>query len=134
MTADSLDYRRLGKQRVEAFQIINVLTGVQKTKGWHNHPAVRMWENNIDALKLYHNEIIKGWLRRGYKNNMSLYDVPDNPEMPWWMNNEEIHRSHRARLIAKLPAYYESQWPEDKGYNNSKYWWPVNETKTFKII
>ena len=29
-----LDYRRLGKQRVEAMQILNVLLGRRKTKGW----------------------------------------------------------------------------------------------------
>lgn len=133
-TADSLDYRRLGKQRVEAFQIINVLTNVQKTAGWRNHPAVKMWENNIDALKLYHNEIIKGWLRRGYRNNMNLYEVVENPEMPWWMGNEDMHRSHRARLIVKLPDYYEKQWPADKGFNEGRYWWPVNNTKSFKTI
>ena len=34
-----LDYRRLGKQRVEAYQILNVLLGRTKTKGWSNHPA-----------------------------------------------------------------------------------------------
>ena len=34
----SLDYRRLGKQRVEAFQILNVLLGRTETKGWSlNH-------------------------------------------------------------------------------------------------
>ena len=41
-TARSLDYRRLGKQRVEAYQIWRALKGI--TKGWRNHPAARAWE------------------------------------------------------------------------------------------
>ena len=46
-----LDYRRLGKQRVEAHQILNVLLDRTQTKGWRNHPIVRMWEGYEDALK-----------------------------------------------------------------------------------
>ena len=54
-----LDYRRLGKQRVEAWQILNVLRGVdnegnpKEHKGWVNHPATRMWEGHIAALARY---------------------------------------------------------------------------------
>lgn len=40
-TAKILDYRRLGKQRVETWQVLLALGG--KSKGWVNHPAVRMW-------------------------------------------------------------------------------------------
>ena len=40
-----LDYRRLGKQRVESHQILNVLLDRTQTKGWRNHPIVRMWED-----------------------------------------------------------------------------------------
>jgi hypothetical protein len=42
-SAKCLDYRRLGKQRVEVYQIINILEGKNKTNGWVNHPAVKMW-------------------------------------------------------------------------------------------
>ena len=38
-----LDYRRLGKQRVEARQIYNILIGNTKSNAWRNHPAVLMW-------------------------------------------------------------------------------------------
>jgi hypothetical protein len=48
-----LDDKRLGKQRVETYQLIRALEGT--TKGWRNHPACVMWEKNIDALKLYFN-------------------------------------------------------------------------------
>ena len=36
LTMECLDYRRLGKQRVEAFQILRALRG--ETDGWTNHP------------------------------------------------------------------------------------------------
>ena len=55
-TARYLDYRRLGKQRVEAYQILNVLTGKSKGNGWKNHPAVKMWKGYENALKLYLNK------------------------------------------------------------------------------
>ena len=46
----SLDSRRLGKQRVEAHQILNILLNRTKTKGWRNHPAVKMWKGHVNAL------------------------------------------------------------------------------------
>ena len=50
-----LDWRRLGKQRVEAHQILNVLLERTDTKGWRNHPITKMWKGYEDALKLYFN-------------------------------------------------------------------------------
>ena len=50
LTAECLDYRRLGKQRVEAMQIINCLEGTGSTH-WTRHPAVRMWVGHTTALK-----------------------------------------------------------------------------------
>ena len=41
-----LDYRRLGKQRVEAMQIHNILTGKNESSAWVNHPAVKMWKGH----------------------------------------------------------------------------------------
>jgi len=39
-SAKCLDYKRLGKQRVEAKQILNILLGETTKAGWTNHPAV----------------------------------------------------------------------------------------------
>ena len=49
----TLDRQRLGKQRVEAFQILNILLERTDRKGWKNHPAVKMWSGYENALKLY---------------------------------------------------------------------------------
>jgi hypothetical protein len=67
--AATLDSRRLGKQRVEAFQILRALRG--EGRGWRNHPAVLMWRGYEDALGLYLNAMIAEWERRGYRNNVS---------------------------------------------------------------
>ena len=129
-----LDYKRLGKQRVETKQILNVLTGVQKTKGWMNHPAVLMWAGYEDALKLYHDYCIKEWVSRGYNNSMELFNQSENVLMPWWLGNENFHRAMRSRLIEKDKDFYLPKFPDDEGFNDGKYFWPINETKTFKII
>ena len=45
-SAKVLDWRRLGKQRVEGMQIINAIENPNK-QGWQNHPAItlelRIW-------------------------------------------------------------------------------------------
>ena len=64
-----LDYRRLGKQRVEAHQILNVLLERTDTKGWRNHPITKMWKGYEDALKMYFNLCVEEWVSRGYNNN-----------------------------------------------------------------
>ena len=43
-TAKCLDYRRLGKQRVETMQILKALS--QENYGWKNHPATK----NVEGL------------------------------------------------------------------------------------
>ena len=70
-----LDYRRLGKQRVEAKQILNVLLDRTTTKGWRNHPITKMWVGYEDALKVYFNMCVKEWIHRGYNNTMELENI-----------------------------------------------------------
>ena len=65
-TAKCLDWRRLGKQRVEANQILNIISGNAKTNAWRNHPAVKMWNGFQESLKQYRNIIIIEWINRGY--------------------------------------------------------------------
>jgi len=131
-----LDYRRLGKQRVEAKQILNVLSGEQKSPGWKNHPAVKMWEGYEDVLKLYHDLCIHEWIKRGYKNNMPMLCTkkPEEIKFPWWLGNENFHKAMRAKLIEKDFIFYSKKFPNDKDFNNSQYFWPDNETKSFRII
>jgi hypothetical protein len=107
-TARCLDYKRLGKMRVESMQLVNIIEGRTKSNAWKNHPAVGLWRNNINALKIYCNTMIEEWIRRGYKNNMKLYNLPLDADVyfPRWFGNEDFHSRHRAALLAKNPEWY----------------------------
>jgi hypothetical protein len=104
-TAKILDYKRLGKQRVEAMQLINVLENSELT-GWKNHPATKQWRGHVNELKKYTNEMIKEWIRRGYKNTMKLYDVDESTCKPWFITWKPMQYSHMASLIRKNKEYY----------------------------
>ena len=113
-TAKCLDYKRLGKQRAEALQIHNIVSGKRTTGGWVNHPAVVMWRDYPDALALYHNTMISEWISRGYNNNMSKEDIDGDIVYPQWLGNDLLHSSHRANLLRKDLEYYSKQgWSED---------------------
>jgi len=130
-----LDNKRLGKQRLEAFQIIKIIEEKTNKGRWKNHPAIKMWEGYLDALKFYFNCCVDEWIKRGFKNNMKKYKIDEkNIIYPWWFGNEDFHKAMRARLIEKDKEFYKSKFPEDENFNNGKYFWPVNETKTFRII
>lgn len=121
----SLDSRRLGKQRVEAYQILNVLLGRTQTKGWRNHPAVKMWEGYENALKLYFNKAVKLWIAKGYKNTMKFEVIEGKIILPKWFGNEKFHASHRSNLLRKDYVYYSKL-----GWNESpdlEYFWPSKE-------
>ncbi len=130
-SAQVLDYQRLGKQRVEAYQIYRCL--INPTR-WKNHPAVKMWDGYRGALAEYHNAMIVEWIKRGYVNNMHYIIYEEKYEYPWWLGNEDFHRAMRSRLIQKNKEFYLPKFPNDEGFNDSKYMWPVNESKTFRII
>ena len=117
-SAQTLDWRRLGKQRVEGMQIINAITGKKRKdgkpyKGWINHPCSVMWKDYVPALKHYTNVIIQEWITRGYNNNMEFYDT-GKIIMPDWIGNEKFHSSHRANLLRKDFDYYSQfGWTEN---------------------
>lgn len=110
-SAECLDYRRLGKQRVEAFQILKAIS--DPAYGWQNHPCVKQWRAYPDALVAYYDVIVQEWIRRGYKNNMPLLNVKEYVK-PWWLGYEEYHASHRSNLLRKNFEYYSRfGWVED---------------------
>lgn len=105
-SAAALDYRRLGKQRLEARQLLRLLRDPGNHSGWRNHPAARMWRGYEDALAVYLNAIISEWIRRGYHNSMELEPVSNAPRLPWWLGDPAFHAAHRANLLRKDPAFY----------------------------
>jgi len=122
-TASALDYRRLGKQRVETKQILMALTG--ESTGWRNHPATKMWDGYERLLCYYGMTMSTEWKSRGYVDNLFPYFVSklevteDGDELPWFIGNEDFHRSHRSNLLRKAPEYYSeifSDVPDDLPY------------------
>jgi hypothetical protein len=135
-SAKSLDNKRLGKQRVETYQILKALLG--ESKGWTNHPATKMWRGHEFQLYEYQTAICAEWSRRGFKDTVMestknlimekgvrpTYNPPD------WASNKALAITHRANLYLKDPIYY--AWFEDevKVYieyvccpEKCKYWW-----------
>jgi hypothetical protein len=121
-SVEALDFQRLGKQRVEAYQILNVLyRGDNTDVAWANHPAVRMWRGHIESLSEYLDCCIVAWIARGGENNMSLTRL-SGPK-PWWFGSDYFHRSHRSNLLRKDEVYYRQfGWTEP---TNLPYVWPV---------
>ncbi|SRR5487761_2180339 len=121
-SATCLDYRRLGKQRLEARQLLRVLQNPEQ-RGWRRHPAALMWSGYEDALALYMNAIITEWKRRGFHNSMELAQIPDAPPMPWWLGDPAFHAAHRSNLLRKDPVFYgQYGWSEPP---DLPYIWPV---------
>ena len=117
-----LDWRRLGKQRVEAKQILNVLLGRTKTKGWVNHPATKMWKGYENALKQYLNECIDHWVSRGYNNNMKKEVIEGDIVYPHWLGDDSFHSTHRSNLLRKDKDFYSQyMWTES---DDMEYYWP----------
>jgi hypothetical protein len=115
----SLDYKRLGKQRVETHQLLNVLLNRTKTKGWRNHPICKMWKGYENALKLYFNLSLDEWIGRGYNNTMKKEKIVGKVIMPVWWGNKEFHSSHKANLLRKDFDFY------------SKYGWSENPANPY---
>lgn len=104
--ATFLDSKRLGKQRLEAKQIINAL---EKGGGWANHPIVGCWANYVSCLKYYYNCILAEWTRRGYQNTMLAYtDLPPPAEIiyPPWVSEPRVQYAMMSQLIQKNGDYY----------------------------
>lgn len=107
----SLDNKRLGKQRLEALQIISIIEGRPKKdgsprKGWKNHPCVIMWTPYVAALKQYFNISLNVWINRGFTNNMQPEPIPSGIILPYWLGFSKFHASHRSNLLRKDYDYY----------------------------
>lgn len=128
-TARILDFRRLGKQRVECAQILSSLLGL--SEGWRKHPTVKMWNGYENQLMAYSLDICCEWQRRGYQDIMKNRILtigaenglsPDWQHPPVWLT-EELCLSHRSNLVRKMPDFYRPIWPDVP--DNLPYLWPV---------
>ena len=127
-SADVLDQKRLGKQRVETYQILNTLAG--NTHGWRNHPAVLMWAGSELFLVRYGLAMCDVWIDRGYNDSLwpkikrfeqSFLAGSDSP--PFWWGDPELHISHQSNLVRKLPDHYKQYFPNVRA--DLEYYWPI---------
>ena len=137
-SAACLDYRRLGKQRVECKQLLQAL-GVPvggplaaKPSSWRSHPAARMWQGYEYSLSVYGIAVCQQWRSRGYRDTL-LPQIEDaawtvlrrgnDSGVPPWLGDECFHASHRSNLLRKLPEHYSQfGWSEP---NDLPYVWPI---------
>lgn len=138
-SARALDDRRLGKQRVEALQILRALT--RPVYGWKQHPAVRMWQGFEEALGSYGLAVCHEWRRRGFTDTVEtkILDelrgagvaVPPRTQarlaeagaLPPWLGEEPLHRAHRSALLRKDREHYSEQFGDED--DDLPYVWPV---------
>lgn len=143
-SARCLDNRRLGKQRVEAKQILLAL-GVPV--GQHNgnpssrrknHPAVKMWYGFERALAHYAIAICDEWRARGFQDTLTEQFVQASEwirltygdiapssvaGIPGWIGDPAFHAAHRSNLLRKDPEHYSRLgWSEP---SDLPYVWPA---------
>lgn len=149
----SLDSKRLRKQSLECCQILNTLLFPTEKKGWINHPAVKMWADCPGSLVDYLYECLKENRIRGFKTDWAASQLQHynllalRYDQPIWLGDEEIHSSHRARLLQKgfeeklkygdkahgtIDWYKQFNWDEMQNPElfTKEYIWATNITET----
>lgn len=134
----ALDDTRLGKQRVEAMQILRALT--RPAYGWKHHPAVKMWRGYEEALGAYALAACREWTERGFADtcrqqvleDLSAAGIRSPPRsqgelsrsgaLPPWLGDERLHRSHRSALLRKDPERYGRRFGGERP--DLPYYWP----------
>lgn len=119
-SAAVLDPRRLGKQRVEALQVLRAIT--VPDYGWRHHPAAKMWRGYVPALAAYSLAMTDAWIAAGFADTVRPQVVAFAPEvegvaqedleLPPWIGDESVHRSHRSNLVRKDPEFYAPLFPD----------------------
>ncbi|MGW5849140.1 MSMEG_6728 family protein [Streptomyces sp. NPDC055254] len=126
-SAAVLDGRRLGKQRVEALQVLRGL--IVPGYGWRRHPAVRMWTGYEEALVRYGLDVCGEWTASGRADTCAVTLVEDyrgwlpggdlrsqeqlaaDGDLPPWLGDPDFHRSHQSALVRKAPDLYRERFP-----------------------
>lgn len=126
-SARALDLPRLGKQRVETFQLLKAQT--IPDYGWRHHPAAKMWNGYLPALVAYGLAVTDAWIEAGRADTTRPKLLAFAPEvdgvaqerldLPPWLGDEAFHLSHRSNLLRKDPEFYRERFgniPDDLPY------------------
>jgi hypothetical protein len=118
-SAEMLDSKRLNKQILEGYQILNVLSSDDPKAAWRNHPAVKMWRGSEHFLYTYVLAMVAEANKRGIKTDKNLENLTNlrnsnkdfwGTDTPFWYHDEgimsKINTTHRANLFIKDPEYY----------------------------
>ena len=151
-SAMTLDNKRLNKQILEGYQILNVLSNDDPKAGWRNHPAVKMWRGHEIALHSYVFVMVYEANRRGIKTDKNVENLNaleararhswgDTP--PRWLLDDKtmdrITTTHKANLFIKDPVYYhEFEWAVHDEHNKPccdkcNYFW-VTHTEEYASV
>jgi hypothetical protein len=140
VSARALDPLRLGKQRVEALQVLRGLTVAGY--GWRHHPAVKMWAGYEEALVGYGLAVCDEWTAGGRGDTVAASLIGDLDrrcgisvvrsqaglaaagDLPPWLGWELFHLSHRASLLRKNPGFYRPLFGD---VPELPYVWPVSD-------
>ena len=144
--AEVLDSKRLNKQILECYQVLNVLSNPSPTAGWRNHPAVKMWRGHEYGLYDYVQAMIAEADYRGIKTDKNKANIErlkkehgkawgaDNPS---WMSAKAIMKrvtaTHKANLYKKQPEAYPQFYKSVSNKNNKpccdrcQYFWVTHE-------
>ena len=140
-----LDTRRLGKQRVEALQIVRAL--LVPEYGWRHHPAVLMWKDYPEALGRYGLEVCGEWRAHGFADTCQPKILADlgllgvelvrgqnqlaaAAALPPWLGDAALHRSHQSALVRKDPEFYGPRFPGVR--DDLPYVWPVRSQQSLE--
>lgn len=149
MSVAVLDDKRLQKQIIEAWQILNSLqesycNGVPI----NNHPAFKMWEGCENMLTVYGILCYSEWRRRRFlatgeershksgdemvhRLHVAGTDISD-VTIPWWWGYSQFHEFHQGRLLAKDYERYVEFFPNTS--IRGGYYWPVMDGKENKFL
>ncbi|MBC6445689.1 MSMEG_6728 family protein [Actinokineospora xionganensis] len=140
-TARVLDARRLGKQRVETIQVLRALT--VEGYGWRHHPAAAMWAGYEEALTRYGLDVCEAWCAAGRADTCggtlradllrgaglgtvrSQNELAEAGELPPWLGDAALHRSHQSALVRKDPDHYRPHFPDVPA--DLPYVWPDSD-------
>ncbi|MER5785432.1 MSMEG_6728 family protein [Streptomyces mobaraensis] len=140
-SAEVLDQPRLGKQRVEALQVLRGLT--VPGYGWRHHPAVRMWTGYEEALVRYGLDVCAVWVAKGHADTCATTlatdfsrhrpgapvrpqdELADDGELPPWLGDPAFHRSHQSALVRKAREIYAPLFPDVP--DDLPYVWPSSD-------
>ena len=143
---DALDNKRLNKQILETYQILNILSGQSKSNAWAHHPAVLMWEGAEAELWRYGQIAMSLAEMRGIRTdkNKSNFKALSSKSAIYWGDDEPLWRkspstlkrvtaTHKANLYRKDPIYYVEYASSVYDSNNKpccdtcQYYWPTHK-------